>query len=228
MKNYYIIPLLFAIACVSCSEDNSDSASVTKLEGKWKSQCFSAFSNFNSTDDASIPSSIRLQHIFEKDAYDVTIINYDDNSCSTSGIEINAEDFTAVNSFPIPISFSVGDNILTVDGDIITEINFQYSNGNIKKDVYLMKDSSLYFGQPATECLHITTEETFLLCNEMRPDTINFSVGFALNGEPTVTVPDIFFPSGSPVSTPSNFDISSVTITQVTSLPEEEGTSSPE
>ncbi|HHJ34126.1 MAG TPA: hypothetical protein ENJ87_00020 [Gammaproteobacteria bacterium] len=214
MKTLNIIPLVLSIACISCGEENRESSPETfsALEGKWKSQCFPGVVNFNAT-DSSAPQSFRVQHIFKSETYDVTIANYSDNACSSSGIEVNAEDWTVVSSFPLPTGFTINNEFITDEGDSATEIDFLFNDGSIKKDIYLQRDNTLYFGLPAPECLIPPTNEAYLLCNDIRPGSINFGIGYAQSGEPTVIVPDIFPSTGEPpVGTNANFDFTSISI----------------
>ena len=214
-----ILVLLFTSGILSCSEEtveqttNSEETftTVTALEGKWKSQCFTGFGNFSSVIDDTSVLSFQIQHIFENSTFDVLFATYSDDTCSTFDKEVDPEaSANGVQSFPIPKGFIIGNQFTTIEGNLVTEIDFTFNDGSIKKDIYLLQDNTLYFGLPGTDCFFILTIEEFLTCANIRPELINFNIGYALNGNPVVTPFDSTEP---PPGSFSNFDVISITLT---------------
>ncbi len=186
--------LLATLCCcflVACSEE--DSNTTTELEGIWRSQCFNLqpfnYPLFNT--NLSGVLSQRIQHTYNNHTTNSKIVNYSDTSCTSEETLVDSKDSNFFAAGNIPVTFSFGDSITTADGFTAREIDFTLENGETTLNIYLIQDNTLYFGAIPSQCdvTGATLEERVTCWNNTRPDTINFSLGFAQNGEPVIIEP---------------------------------------
>lgn len=186
-------PIIIALSCLTlllaCSEENTGDASI--LEGKWKSQCVPVFSQLGFSNIDPEVMARRIQYSFSDNTFSIQVLEYNDNQCNTEAtvVEASESDIFAL-PFNAPDTFVIGEETTTVDDDIVTRIDLTYIDGSTKKDIFLLQDNTLYFGTVDFGCLFAaSTTEELQQCNDVRPDKIEFTFGFAQQGEPVVQPP---------------------------------------
>jgi len=153
-----ILYFLMTLSILGCESSNSD---ITDLEGSWVSQC-SDFGNIPNT-------SKKIIYTFHGNSLDLFVDVYDDSTCANfSNSTPFHEYYFAVNQNYVPIIFSIGASVTTLNGVVVKEIDL-ITSGEVSQNIYLLQDNSntLFFG--------LQCDDVGSSCTTSRPNEINYN-----------------------------------------------------
>ena len=131
MIRYTLTTILFSSLLISCgSDDKKDEPVANEFVGRWKTPCF-----IDDSEPDNIKYTITKMQVTEKTIKSQYTL-YPTSTCENKII-----------SFPIVLTYTLGEKSNTISGDEVRNIDITIQRGDVVLDIFKIEQSYLYFGE---------------------------------------------------------------------------------